>query len=129
MRGIDQHPERAFARGELSPIENAIDFIPTKKPRGDRRVRSDSEEAAILARRHRGEQLALARGERAGRTHHRLRELQEMLRSLWIVSKQMPQIRLTVSLRRRGFEFWNEHGGSEKAGPPLPFATLRVASG
>jgi len=109
MRGIDQHPERAFARGEFSPIENAIDFIPTKKPRGDRRVRSDSEEAAILARCHRGEQLALARRKRSGCTHHRLRELQEMLRSLWIVSKQVPQIRLTVSLRRRSFEFWNEH--------------------
>ena len=109
MRGVDEHPERAFTRGELSSIENPIDFIPTKEPRGDRRVRSDSEEAAILARCHRGEQLALARREWSGRTHHGLRELQEMLRSLWIISKQVPQIRLTVSLRRRSFEFWNEH--------------------
>jgi hypothetical protein len=62
-------------------------------------VRPDSEEAAILARRHRGEQLALP-GE-AVRAASPLRELQQILRSPWIVSKQVPQIRLAVSLRRR----------------------------
>jgi hypothetical protein len=87
MRGVDERPERALALRKLSLVENAIDFIATKEPRGDRRVRPDSEETPILARRHRGEQLALTRRQHTWCTHHRLRELQQMLCAPWIVGK------------------------------------------
>ena len=79
MRRVDQQPERALTRGELSSLENAIDLVAAEVSRGDRRVRPDSEEAAILARRHCREQFALARRQRAGRAHYGLRELQQEL--------------------------------------------------
>jgi hypothetical protein len=87
VRRVDQQPERFLARGELSPVENAIDFVATDVLRGDRRVRPDSEEAAILARRHRREQLALPWRQRARRAHHSLGELQQVLRSRRVVGK------------------------------------------
>jgi hypothetical protein len=48
VRCIDEVPERHLASGERSARQHAIDRISSKKLRGDRRVRADSESAAIL---------------------------------------------------------------------------------
>ena len=61
VRCVDENPERDLARRQIAPGQYAIDLIPPEILRGDRRVRAQSKETLALLRRHRGEELALAR--------------------------------------------------------------------
>jgi hypothetical protein len=109
MGGIDETPEAILARRQIAPLENAVDFRPREKLRGDRRVAANSEEALILFRRHRREQFALARRQRARRPHHALREPEQVLGSFGVVGEEMAQVRLAIRLRRRVLQMADEH--------------------
>ena len=77
VRCIDEVPERLLAIGERSARQHPIDDVSSKKLRGDRRVRADSESAVILLRGDGGEELAFS-GRKRPVAHHRLREREQM---------------------------------------------------
>jgi len=118
MGCVDQLPECGFAIGELTAGQNPLDGFSTEIARGDRRVGANSEQALVVARRHCGEQLTFARRYRTGVSHHRLRELEQMLGARRIVSEEMPQIRLPIGLGRRVFEMRDEHAGKSAVASP-----------
>ena len=76
MRRVDQVPERRFAFRQVAPSEDALDGFTTEIAYGDRRVGTNSEEALVVARRHRREELSLSGSHRARMAHHGLRELE-----------------------------------------------------
>lgn len=114
MRCIDQVPECLFALVQAASSEDAFDRLTTEVTCGDRRVGTNSEETLVVARCHRREKLALPGRHWPRMSHHRLGELQEVPRARGIVGKEMPQIRLAVGLRRRGFEMRDEHIGGKR---------------
>ena len=116
MRRVDQLPERRFTFTEVAAREHSLDGFTPQIAHGDRRVGTNSEEALVVAGRHRRDELSLARRQWAGMSHHRLREREEVLGATWIIREQMPEIRLPIDLRRRVFEMRNEHVGERRSG-------------
>jgi hypothetical protein len=108
MRGVNETPERLLALGERSALQDAIDDVSSKKLRGDRRVRPNSESAMILLRGDRSEQFAFA-WRQWTTTHHRLREHQQMTRRVGAVGEQVSELRLPVDLRCGVLDVWDEH--------------------
>ena len=61
VQRADETDERRFSRRQIHARQNAFNLFESQVFRGDRRVRAQSEETAILFGRERREQLALAR--------------------------------------------------------------------
>ena len=108
-RRADDFGECTLARREVLASQETLDVLPPEILRGDRRVRSESEEAVVVLRDERREHLALARRERAV-AHHGLREREEVPRGVRLVREQVAEIGLAVHLGRCVLEVLEEHG-------------------
>ena len=109
-RRVDEEPERLLAGRQLVAIKDSVYDFTTQVLRGDRRVRPGSEEASVLARCHRREQLSFAGAQRSWGSHGRLREFEQVFRAIGIICEQPPQIGLPFGLRGGVLEVRNEHG-------------------
>jgi hypothetical protein len=97
MRGANKGAKGLLPIIELPAIEDAMDVLPAEELRGDRRVRPNSEEAMVLLRRERREQLAFARGKRTV-AHHGLREGEQVPHGVGAIRKETSEIRLSIGL-------------------------------